>query len=156
MKIQDVVIKQTDPIRLAEAVGTAPGHGPENLGPVFERLLPEVYGYLQQVGAKPGISVAHYEWPADDGSVVAHIGFQIAGQVVPDSDTVTVVELPVVKVASVVHRGSMETLGSTYEGLVRWIEDSGHQLGGHSRELYHEWHEEDPSRHVTELQMPIA
>ena len=156
MQVQDVVIKLTDPIRIAEAVGTAPGYGHENLGPVFERLLPEVYTHLEQVGAKPGISVAYYEGPAGDGSVVVHAGFRVDGQAVPASDTVSVVELPQVKVAAVVHRGSMETLGSTYEGLVGWIEDGGHQMAGPSRELYHEWHEEDPSSHVTELQIPIV
>ena len=57
----DVVIKQAEPIRLAEAVGTAPGYGSENLGPLFARLLPEVLEHLTRVGAKPGISVGHYE-----------------------------------------------------------------------------------------------
>jgi effector-binding domain-containing protein len=156
VQVQDVVIKQTAPIRMAEAVGTAPGYGHQNLGPIFAQLLPEVWSHLQRVGANPGISVAHYEDPADDGSIVLHAGFQIAGQEVPDSDTVSVVELPQVTVASVVHRGSMETFTPTFVALFRWIEDSGYQVVGQSRELYHEWHEDDPSRHVTELQMPIA
>jgi effector-binding domain-containing protein len=39
---------------------------------------------------------------------------------------------------------------------VRWIENSGNQLAGRSRELYHEWDDERPERNVTELQMPIA
>jgi len=67
-----------------------------------------------------------------------------------------VVELPVVRAASVVHRGSMENIVPTYEALVRWIEDSGYRMTGHSRELYHDWHDEDLTRNVTELQMPIA
>lgn len=156
MQIQDVVIKQTDPIRIAEAVGTAPGYGHENLGPLFARLLPEVFGYLQGVGVTPGICVAHYEGPADDGSFVLHAGFQIGSQHVPDSESVSVVELPQTTVASVVHQGTMETLGSAFVTLFRWIEDSGYQIDGQSRELYHEWHADDPSRHITELQMPIA
>lgn len=40
--------------------------------------------------------------------------------------------------------------------LVRWIEDSGYVLAGRSRELYHEWDDDQPERNVTELQMPIA
>lgn len=64
------------------------------------------------------------------------------------------VELPIVEVASVVHRGSMETVASVYEALIRWIDDSGFQLVGHSRELYHEIGADGPS--VTELQLPIA
>jgi effector-binding domain-containing protein len=50
----------------------------------------------------------------------------------------------------------METIVPTYVALVRWIEDSGYRMTGRSRELYHEWHDEDLTRNVTELQMPIA
>jgi effector-binding domain-containing protein len=39
---------------------------------------------------------------------------------------------------------------------MRWLDDSGYQLAGRSRELYHEWHEGDPSRNITELQIPIT
>jgi effector-binding domain-containing protein len=156
MDVQDIVIKHTLPLRVAEAVGTAPGFGTENLGPIFGQLLPEVLGHLDGTGARPGISVAHYEELADDGTVVVHAGFDIDDQDVPDSDRVHVVDLPVIEVASVVHRGSMTDVVPVYEALVRWIEDSGYRLAGRSRELYHEWHEEDPTRHVTELQLPIA
>jgi effector-binding domain-containing protein len=69
---------------------------------------------------------------------------------------VSVVDLPVVEVASVVHQGSMETVEDTYVALVTWIEDSGYRLAGRSRELYLEWHDPDDVRNVTELQMPIA
>ncbi len=156
MQIQDVVIKQTDPLRIAEAVGTAPGYGYQNLGPLFARLLPEVFNHIQRAGAKPGISVAHYEDTAGDGSIMLHAGFQIGSQEVPDSDTVSVVELPQTTVASIVHRGTMDSLSTAFEALFRWIQGSDYEVVGQSRELYHEWHEDDPSRHITELQMPIA
>ena len=39
-----------------------------------------------------------------------------------------------IRVASVVHRGSMETIVPTYEALVRSIEDSGYRMTGRSRE----------------------
>ena len=50
----------------------------------------------------------------------------------------------------------MDSVVEVYEALVRWIEDSGYELAGRSRELYHEWHEDQPERHVTELQLPIV
>jgi DNA-binding transcriptional MerR regulator/predicted transcriptional regulator YdeE len=154
--VHDVVIKQSEFVRLAEATGTAPGYGSENLGPVFARLLPEVIEHLTRVGAKPGISVGHYEEPKDDGSVVLHAGFAIGDQDVPSSEVVKVIELPAVQVASVIHRGAMEDIEPAFEALVRWIEDSGYRLAGPSRELYHELHEEDSTRHVTELQIPVT
>ncbi len=156
MQLNDVVIKQSEPIRLAEAVGTAPGYGSDNLGPLFARLLPEVIEHLTRVGAKPGMSVGHYEWPTDDGSVVLHAGFAIGDQDIPSSEVVRVVDLPSVQVASVIHRGTMDGIEPAFEALVRWIEDSGYRLAAPSRELYHEFHHEDPTRHVTELQIPVT
>jgi effector-binding domain-containing protein len=88
--------------------------------------------------------------------VGVHAGFEVGNKDVPRNSEVSVVELPVIEVASVVHRGSMDYVEPVYESLVRWIEDSGLRLAGRSRELYLQCHEEDPSANVTELQMPIA
>jgi effector-binding domain-containing protein len=73
---------------------------------------------------------------------------------VPASDGVAIVDLPVVEVASIVHRGGMEGIVLVYKALIRWIEDSGYRVAGYSRELYHEMTAEGPS--VTELQVPVA
>lgn len=157
MDVQDIVIKQTQPIRVAQAQAEGLTH--LDIGPAFGRLLPEVLAHLDAVGAKHGISAAYYEdenGTAEEGSIVLHAGFEIGDQEVPDSERVAVVDLPVVEVASVVHRGSMDSINASWEALVRWIEDSGYRLAGECRELYHEWHEEEPARHVTELQQPIA
>ena len=154
--VQDIVIKQTQPIRISQA--TAGGLTHESIGPAFGRLLPEVLAHLETAGARPGISAAYYEdehGTAEEGSIVLHAGFEIGDQDVPDTDRIRTVELPVVEVASVVHRGPVEGIPAAWEALVRWIEDSGYEMSGDCRELYHEWHEEDPSRHVTELQQPI-
>jgi len=156
MDVQDAIIKHTLPVRIAEATAIAPGFGHENIGPVFERLVPELTARLDQAGARPGVCVAYYDWPAEDGSIVVHVGLTIGGQSVADSDRVRVVDLPVVEVASVVHRGPMDDIAMVYGALVRWIEDSGYRLDGRSRELYHEWHDDAPTRHITELQLPIA
>jgi DNA-binding transcriptional MerR regulator len=152
MKLQDVVLKQTRPLRIAEVSDRAPGFGFENLHPVFERLWPKVLERIE----RPGMPVAYYDDLADDGSVVLHTGFELGDAGVNAGDGVTVVDLPVIEVASIVHHGQMEEIESAYEGLVRWIEDSGLRLDGLSRELYLEMSEDDPSGSVTELQMPIA
>jgi DNA-binding transcriptional MerR regulator len=151
----DIVIKTTDPLRVAEAVDTAAGFGPD-LGDVLLRLYSQVGEHLERAGVRPGMGVAWYEEPTEDGSVVVHAGSAIGEQRVTDGDGVQVVDLPVIQVASVVHRGSMDSVGPVYESLVRWIEDSGYHLSGRSRELYLEWHDQDLDKNVTELQMPIA
>jgi DNA-binding transcriptional MerR regulator/predicted transcriptional regulator YdeE len=152
----DIVVKTAEPLRIAAATGSAPGFGHDNLGPVFDQLLPEIWSTITSAGAKPGISVAWYEWPDDEGEVVVHAGFVIGDQTVPETNGVRVDALPAVEVASVIHRGSMESITTTYEALVSWIERNGLQIAGRSRELYHEWNDTDPSQCVTELQMPIS
>ena len=152
----DVAIKTTEPVRVAEASATSPGFGSDNLRPLFERLAPEVIAHIDREGAKRGIAIAWYDEPADDGSVVVHVGFDIAHQNISDSETVRVVELPALKVASVVHRGSMDYVIPVYEALARWIEDSGNHLAGNNRELYHHWDREHPDAGITELQMPLG
>lgn len=156
MSSLDVAIKTTEPVRVAEASATAHGFGSDNLGPVFGHLVPEVLNHLGSAGAKPGIMIAWYDEPADDGSVVVHAGFDIADQQVTSSDRVQIVELPSIKVAAVVHRGSMDNVGPVYEALVRWIDDAGNRLAGRSRELYLHWDDTNPSANVTELQIPLA
>jgi effector-binding domain-containing protein len=86
---------------------------------------------------------------------VVHGGFDIGDQPVENGDKVHVVDLPVVEVASAIYRGPMDSVVSVYEGLVRWIDETGYRLAGQSRELYHEFHEEDQRLNVTELQMPV-
>jgi DNA-binding transcriptional MerR regulator len=153
---RDIVLKSTQPLRIAEIADTAPGFGSENLGPVFMRVMPEVFAHLERADAQPGIMVAWYEELSEDGTVVLHAGFDIGDQAVDGAGRVRIVDLPVVEVASVVHRGSMDNVVPVYEALVRWIEDSGYRLDGRSRELYHEWRPDDHTRSVTELQMPVA
>jgi effector-binding domain-containing protein len=154
--VQDIVIKQTQPIRIAEAVAHGLTH--DDLGPAWERLLPEVLAHVDAVGAKHGIGVGKYEYegPAEDGTIVLHAGVDVGDENVPETERVRVVDLPVVEVASAVYRGPMDGIPSAWETLIRWVDDSGYRLAGDSRELYHEHDEQDHTRCVTELQVAIA
>ena len=156
MDVQDVAIKRTDPLRVAASTARAPGFGHENVGPVIARLLPEVLDALRTAGVRPGVCVAYYDEPDDDGAVVVHAGFEIGDLELVGNERINVIRLAIVEVAALVHRGSMDEIESVYDALVRWIEDSGYRLAGRSRELYHEWHDEDPSKNVTEIQLPVA
>ena len=156
MPTHNIVVKTTDVLRVAETSATAPGFGSENLGPIFERLVPMVLARIHESDARPHIMVAWYEEPDDDGSVILHAGFDIEDQPVVSDDQVRVVELPIVEVASVIHRGTMDNIEAAYETLVRWVEDSGYQLTGRSRELYHQHDHTNPTQNVTELQLPIT
>jgi DNA-binding transcriptional MerR regulator len=153
VQTQDVVIKQTQQVRIAEARGTVPELAAEHIGPLFEALGTRLASHIQAAGAQPGTLIGYYDEPADDGTVGVHVAFEIGAQPVPAADGIEIRELPVVRVASVVHRGGMEDIGAVYESLIKWIEDSGLALAGYSRELYHEMDAHGPA--VTELQLPI-
>lgn len=157
MELQDIVIKRSQPIRAALA--TAGGLTHADIGAAFGRLMPHVIAHLRAADAEPGISVGVYAdegGTAAEGEIVLHAGFAVGDQEVPDSDTVRVVDLPVVEVAAGVYRGGDTGITAAWEALVRWVDASGYGLVGDCRELYHEWHDEDPSRNVMELQQPIA
>jgi DNA-binding transcriptional MerR regulator len=157
VELQDIVIKQTEPIRVAQA--SAGGLTHADIGAAFGRLIPQVIAHLEAAGAKPGISVAVYEddgGTVPEGEIVLHAGFAIGDQNVPGGETVRVVKLPTIEVAAAVYRGGDDGIMAAWEALVRWIDDSGYRLVGDCRELYHEWHDNDEAGNVMELQQPIA
>lgn len=154
MNAQDVVIKKTQPLRIVEARGVAPALAPEYIGRVFLALSPQLIDHLQRAGARPGILVHYYDQPAQDGSYGVHVGYEIGEQLVSPSEGIEVVDLPVLEVASIIHRGGTEGIVAVYEALIRWIENSDYRLAGYGRELYHEMTADGPS--VIELQLPVA
>lgn len=156
MRSIDIVVKQTEPLRVAVTSATAPGYGYQHINPVFEERLPGVWGHLEDHGARPGICVAFYEERPETDEVLVHLGFEIGDQSFDDSGEVRVENLPVVEVASTIHRGSMVDAVTSFEAMARWIEASGCRLAGGSRELYHRHEWPDTSGNATELQMPIA
>ena len=156
MRAIEIVVKHTESVRMAETTGAAPGYGHENIGPVFEARLPVVWARLTEAGIEPGVVVAYYDWPDDDGHVVVHLGFDIADAPLIDSDGVRVVELPRVEVASTLHRGPLADITDTYEAAIRWIDANGYVLADRGRELTLQWDADDPTRNVVELQFPVA
>jgi DNA-binding transcriptional MerR regulator len=154
MSQPDVVIKRTQPLRVAEAHGAADALDPQSIGPVFMRLAPAVSAHVEAAAAKPGLLVGYYDDPAEDGSVGVHVCFEIGAQPVSAGNGVAVVDLPVIEVASVIHHGAIDEVTPVYEALLRWIDDSGYRSAGYSRELYHELGPDGPR--VTELQLPIT
>jgi effector-binding domain-containing protein len=59
--------------------------------------------------------------------------------------------------ACVVHEGSYERIGETYDHLMAWVEANGYRPSGPVREVYLRGPESggDPSGYVTEIQLPV-
>ena len=153
---QRVVIKTSEPLRIAEAVGAAPDLGPPNVMPVMRRLIPLVLDHLDTIGLKVGMLVIHIPRIEADDHIDVHGGFDIGRQTGPGSDDVWIVDLPQVEVASLIHQGSIENVGPVFAAFVRWIEAAGYRLAGGSRELYHDYDPAQPEAGITELQLPIT
>lgn len=149
----DVVIKESAPLRLAASWMTAAQLAPEHIGPVFLALAPKLTEHLRRSNAHPGTLVHFYD-RGPHGSFVVHVGYDIGVQPVPARDGIEIVELPVAKVASTVHRAGMAGIVGVYELLMTWIEQNGYRRKGYSRELYHEMDAAGPR--ITEIQIPIA
>ena len=152
---QRVVIKTSEPLRVAEAVDFIPELGPQNVTPVMDRLIPEVLTHLAEVNVRAGMLVVHVVGDGGDDYSV-HGGFDIGQQVAPDTERVRVVDMPQVEVASLIHQGSIENVQPVFSAFVRWVEAAGYRLAGGSRELYHDYNPAFPEAGITELKFPIA
>ena len=65
--------------------------------------------------------------------------------------------MPKVLVASIFHKGSYDTLSSSYEIAMRYVEENGYEIAGPIRESYIDgvWNKEDESQWLSEIQIPI-
>jgi DNA-binding transcriptional MerR regulator len=153
---QRVVIKKTEPLRVAQAVGIAPALGPAGVAPVMLRLIPLVLDRLAALGVAAGMLVVCIPRTESDDHVEVRGGFDIGRQSAPDTDDVRIVDLPQVEVASVIHQGSIQNVGPVFPAFVRWIEAAGYRLAGGSRELYHDYDPANADAGITELQLPIT
>ncbi|MFI5698691.1 MerR family transcriptional regulator [Streptomyces xanthochromogenes] len=157
MPTNDVVIKSIPAMRVAELTATAASFEPEAVGPVIGPLYDELFRRLDAAGiAAAGPGVAHYEdAPEGDGRVIVHAAVQVAAPLQEDG-AFRVFDLPPVdRAATIVHRGSMDTVLPAAQALARWIDGNGYRATGLPREVNLEC-PDDRDDWVTELQAPVT
>ncbi|KJK45206.1 MerR family transcriptional regulator [Streptomyces sp. NRRL F-4428] len=152
MPADDVVLKSLPSVRLAELTAVAPDFN--TIGPIIQPLYEELFRRLEAAGIAPcGPGVAYYE-DASDGGVLIHAGVEVSAPLGEEAG-LRIVDLPAVEqAATVIHRGSMETVLPTVQTLGRWIDANGYRSAGYPREI----NLECPGNHdewVTELQEPV-
>ncbi|WEH38873.1 MerR family transcriptional regulator [Streptomyces sp. NBC_01218] len=156
MPTNDVVIKSVPAIRVAELTATADSYGPQDIGPVIGPLYEELFRRLGAADVTPtGPGVALYEEaPEGGGRITVHAAVQVS---VPLRDApFRVLDLPSHdRVATIVHRGPMDTVLPTAQTLARWIDAHGYRATGHPREVTLEC-PENRDHWVTELQTPVT
>ena len=75
-----------------------------------------------------------------------------------ETDGIVFKEMPAVQVASLLHKGPYEALGSAYAYGLKWAQDNGYRVADHIRESYIDgiWNCDDVADWLTEVQIPIT
>ncbi|MFE7607935.1 MerR family transcriptional regulator [Streptomyces celluloflavus] len=184
MPADDVVLKRTETVLVAELSGVAASYEPEDIGPVIQPLYDEPWRRLRAADVTPtGPGLAYYEDvpgergteraadPAGAGSgqgdpVLVHAALVITPEALARAGAgagrgeraalgFDVVTVPALdRAATVVHRGPMSRILPTVQQLARWIDDNGYRSAGYARELYLEC-PEDRAEWITEIQEPV-
>ncbi|RZU64202.1 DNA-binding transcriptional MerR regulator [Microterricola gilva] len=146
--------------RVAGATAIAPGFGPSNITPVIGPLFDRLRAAMTAAGVSPqGEAIASYDAIEDapDGESVRASAWLIVPDDVAAGDGFTVQTLPgVIQAATIVHHGSMATIGESWQALHDWIAENGFELAGVCRERYILSQPEPQEDWVTELQQPVA
>jgi DNA-binding transcriptional MerR regulator len=121
------------------------------IGPAFDRLV----GSLTAAGvAIQAPSVAWYDGDAE--GTTWGVGFPTALESVDHVEGAMVADLPAApRAVTVIHRGSMATIGDTWQALATAVDAAGHTAYGPCREVYLETPMGDQDAWVTELQQPV-
>ncbi|AWZ09861.1 MULTISPECIES: MerR family transcriptional regulator [unclassified Streptomyces] len=162
MSAIDIVVKSLPPVRLAELSGIAGSYEPQDIGPVIGPLFDELCRLVEEAGVTPtSPGIAYYEDAGDaerPGAVLVHAGLPVAASVRDENlgGNVRIVVLPgVERAATVVHRGSMDSVLPAAQALAQWIDANGERSSGYARELTLAC-PEDRDQWVTELQEPLS
>ncbi|SEU40803.1 MerR family transcriptional regulator [Nonomuraea wenchangensis] len=152
MPSSDVVLKSLPSVRVAELTGLAPDF--DAVGPIIQPLYEELSRRLEAAGIAPsGPGITCYE-VAPDGGLLIHAGVEVSAPLGED-DGLRIVDLPPVEqAATIMHRGSMETVLPTVQTLGRWIDANGYRSTGYPREINLAC-PDDRDGWVTELQEPV-
>lgn len=158
----DIVVKSLPPVRLAELSGVAASYEGQDIGPVIGPLFDELCRLVEAAGVTPtALGTAYYEDARDPerpGAVQVHAGLPVAASVRAEDigGDVRIVVLPAVeRAATVVHRGSMDSVLPTAQALAQWIDANGERSAGYARELSLAC-PGDLNQWVTELQEPLG
>jgi DNA-binding transcriptional MerR regulator len=155
MPVDEVVIKEVPPTRVAELTAISASYAPEHIGPASQPLYTELMSRLAHAGvAIVGAPISYYE-DAADGAILVHATAPVAVQ--PDDKyDFAIVDLPgIPAAATMLHHGSMDNVVPTGQALEKWIEVNGYRSTGYAREVYLDC-PPDQSKWVTELQAPVA
>lgn len=159
MAADEVVLKRVSPLLVGELDAVAASYEPGDVGPVIQPLYTELLARLETAGvtlAGPGVA---FYLPEQDGAVRVHAAVPVTGDAVDARCVgagVDVVTLPGIEIAAtIIHHGSMDGVGTTFQTLAHWIEAHDYRALSLAREVYLHC-PDDLDDWVTELQIEVT
>jgi AraC family transcriptional regulator len=149
-------IKQTEPMTVAFISMSGPY---QQIPLAFGILYSWVSGRdLEAVGMPMGVYLSDPSTTAES-DVIWELWAPVTGDAPesgPDERGLGVKKLPAMTVASVLHRGTYESIEPVYRALDGWIESQGYIVAGPPREVYMSDPESvPPEEYLTEVQVPV-
>lgn len=151
-----VEYRPLDAVTVYAVSGTAPGPGPEYVGPMIGPLIEGLDSALAAAG-RPILEPSVFWYEArEDERLEVHISYPAENPPRPGAGY-EVVELPAVPLAAtLLHRGDMSGIGDAWMALTEQLVADGYRVAGPSREVYLEATGHTPAPDwVTELQAPV-
>jgi effector-binding domain-containing protein len=126
-----------------------------HIGELFQKME----SYLKKSGTQmtgPPLAI-YYDEVFKEKDVDVEVAFPIAKDV-PSKGEFKCKELPGYdQMATTIHKGAYNTIGTAYTALGKWIEVNGYQISGPCREIYMtDPSKTKPSEYVTEVQFPVT
>jgi len=154
MSQQEIKIKKVEPQLVVAAREIVPSR--DRLNAVFTRLFDQLAGHLMRHRTTE-MGDATCLFHSMDNFIEVEAAFPIF-KAVPSAEHARVYTLPGHDtMATIVHRGSFDTLMTTYDTIFQWINTNGYNIVGPSREINVKYDATgDPKEWVTEIQFPVA
>jgi effector-binding domain-containing protein len=156
--ISEPIIKETQSIRVLSKreLGTYE----ETIGKLIIDLAniihsPENRNNLVKITG-PFMTIYHDEGQVLEGADI-EVAVPITGRISIEDPIVEVRNLKPVKVASLVHKGSYESIGEAYEKILSFVQEKRLQINGPMMDLYlNDPNTVQPNDILTEIQIPIS
>jgi effector-binding domain-containing protein len=150
----EIVLKKTSSVKVVAIREILPDYAAT--GQLFQKIAPYIFKSGSQVAGPPILII--YDEGYKEKDVDVEVAFPIARDV-PSKGEFKCIELPgYEQMATTIHKGIYNTIGSAYNALGKWIEVNGYQIVGPCREIYFTDPSSGipPSEYVTEIQFPVT
>ncbi|MCX5973179.1 MAG: MerR family transcriptional regulator [Coprothermobacterota bacterium] len=149
----EVLLKKAANCRIAYLADILPSYHEAGL------LVDRLFDSLSSLFRKNCIPIAgsrmalYYEETTE--GIPVEVAFPLK-QALPSLGPARVRNLPGREIACVVVAGQWNRIAEAYAAILRWIDLNGYRVDGPTREIYLEFCQDDSSRHVIEIQFPVA